>query len=188
MWMPSRDGVLKRITASFELVSKVSGSVNGKGGTTTRTPTWKPPARSQLRELAAGDPVQQLADRREQALLLDADRRIAEARGELERVDAVGVDDAVDVDVADVAFVAERGSIFFSVALKILLGSLQNIAVPISPVDGPMSPGNSFLCSKLTLIGVTNSVPLKNAPVATSTPRIRRCSWNWLILSDQALL
>ena len=84
-------------------------------------------ARSQPRELAAGEPVQQLAHRREHALLLDADRGIAEARGELERIDAVGVDDAVDVDVADVALVPQRGSIFLSVALKILFGSLQNI-------------------------------------------------------------
>ena len=38
--------------------------------------------------------------RGEQALLLDADRGIAEARGELERIDAVRVDDAVHVDVA----------------------------------------------------------------------------------------
>ena len=34
---------------------------------------------------------------------------IAEARGELERIDAVRVDDAVDVDVADVALVARAG-------------------------------------------------------------------------------
>ena len=72
--------------------------------------------------------------------------------------------------------------------MKTLLGSLQNIAVPISPVDGPMSPGNSFLCSKLTQIGLTNSLPLKKPPVATSTPMIRRCSWNSLIFFDQARL
>ena len=38
--------------------------------------------------------------------------------------------------------------------MKSRLGSLQNIEVPISPVDGPRLPGKSFLCSKLTLIGV----------------------------------
>ena len=32
-------------------------------------------------------------------------------------------------------------------------GALQNIDVPISPVEGPMFPGKSFLCSKLTLMG-----------------------------------
>jgi len=74
------------------------------------------------------------------------------------------------------------------VALKILLGSLQNMAVPISPVAGPMSPGNSFLCSKFTQIGVTNSLPLKKPPVATSTPMIRRWSWNSLIFFDHARL
>jgi hypothetical protein len=40
--MPSRFGVLKRITESFEVLSKVSGSLYGKGGTTMRTPIWKP--------------------------------------------------------------------------------------------------------------------------------------------------
>ena len=72
--------------------------------------------------------------------------------------------------------------------MKILLGSDQNIEVPISPVGGPMSPGKSFLCSKLTQMGVTNSLPLKNAPVATSTPMMRRWSWNSLILSAHARL
>ena len=38
--------------------------------------------------------------------------------------------------------------------LNSLLGPLQNISVPISPVEGPIFPGNSFLCSKLTLIGI----------------------------------
>jgi hypothetical protein len=42
MWTPSRFGFLKKITASFELRSKVSLSWNGNGGTTTRTPTWNP--------------------------------------------------------------------------------------------------------------------------------------------------
>ena len=28
------------------------------------------------------------------------------------------------------------------------------MAVPISPVGGPISPGKSFLCSKLILIGM----------------------------------
>jgi hypothetical protein len=39
MWTPSRLGVLKRMTASLELLSKVSGSLNGNGGTTILTPT-----------------------------------------------------------------------------------------------------------------------------------------------------
>src|SRR5262249_55739224 len=52
---------------------------------------------------------QQLADRHEQTLLLDADGRVAESRGELERIDAVVVDDAVDVDVPDVAFRLKPG-------------------------------------------------------------------------------
>ena len=126
----------------------------GKGGTTMRTPIWKPLLTLELRVVARGEVVEELADRRQHALLLDDDRRVAEARGELQRVDAVAVDDAVEVDVADVALLGEPGSIFGSVWLKSRLGPLQNIDVPISPVDGPMFPGKSFLCSKLTLIGV----------------------------------
>ena len=34
--------VLNRITASSELLSNVCLSLYGKGGTTIRTPTWKP--------------------------------------------------------------------------------------------------------------------------------------------------
>jgi hypothetical protein len=42
MWMPSRFGVLNRITESLEVLSKVSASLYGKGGTTMRTPIWNP--------------------------------------------------------------------------------------------------------------------------------------------------
>ncbi len=52
----------------------------------------------------AGDEVR---DGHGEAVGLDADRRIAEARGELQRIDALSVDDAVDVDVADVALLGE---------------------------------------------------------------------------------
>src|SRR4029450_1964440 len=45
-----------------------------------------------------------MANRRDHAFLLDADGWIAEARRELERIDTVAVYDAVEVDVADVAF------------------------------------------------------------------------------------
>src|SRR4051812_46796676 len=51
--------------------------------------------------------MQELAHWREQAFLLDADCGITEASGELERVNAVAVDDAVDVDVAGVALGGE---------------------------------------------------------------------------------
>ena len=51
-----------------------------------------------------------------------------------------------------------------------------------------MSPGNSFLCSKFTLMGFRNSLPLKNAPAATSTPTMRFWSWNSRIFFDQARL
>src|SRR5258705_6528606 len=54
-------------------------------------------------------------------------------------------------------------SILRSVRLKSRLGSLQNMAVPISPVGGPTSPGKSFLCSKLMLTGVTNFFPVEES-------------------------
>jgi len=41
---------------------------------------------------------------------------------------------------------------------------------------------------QFTLMGDTNSRPLKNAPVATSTPTMLLCSWNSRILSDHAFL
>src|SRR5262249_51466956 len=46
----------------------------------------------------------ELANGRDHALLLDAYGRIAEARRELERIDAIAVHDTVEIDVADVAF------------------------------------------------------------------------------------
>src|SRR6185503_9661777 len=57
-------------------------------------------ARAQFADISLAQLAEKLADRGEQALLLDADRGIAEARGEFQRIDAVRVDDAVDVDVA----------------------------------------------------------------------------------------
>ena len=58
----------------------------------------------QLRILAVRPDPEKIADRRKDAFLLNADRRIAKARSELQRIDAVVVHDAVEVDVADVAF------------------------------------------------------------------------------------
>src|SRR6185369_5780374 len=66
-------------------------------------------ASAPLRVGAGGELVEKLADRRQHAFLLDEDAGIAEAGGELERVDAVVVDDAIEVDVADVAFGGELG-------------------------------------------------------------------------------
>jgi hypothetical protein len=72
----------------------------------------------------------------------------------LERIDAIVVNDAVDVDVSDVTFLRKLSlHLPKSVWLKMRFGVLQNIEVPISPVGGPRLPGKSFLCSKLTLIG-----------------------------------
>src|SRR5262249_4719636 len=46
-------------------------------------------------------------NRRDHSLLLDADRGIAEARSEFERVNAVAVDDAIEINVADIPFLCE---------------------------------------------------------------------------------
>src|SRR5467141_23757 len=51
----------------------------------------------------------EVADRGEHAFLLDADGRVAEAGSEFERIDSVVVHDAVEVDVADEAFLGELG-------------------------------------------------------------------------------
>src|SRR5262249_58028216 len=59
---------------------------------------------------ACGEVGEELANGRSHAFLLDADRRIAEARCELERVNSVAVHDAVEIDVADVTF---RGELRF---------------------------------------------------------------------------
>ena len=64
----------------------------------------KAAAGAPLRFLAAREFPEKIADRREDAFLLDADRRIAETAGELQRLDAVAVDYAVQIDVAHVAF------------------------------------------------------------------------------------
>src|SRR5215471_16686357 len=47
---------------------------------------------------ACGEVGEELANGRSHTLLLDADRRIAEARCELERVNSVAVHDAVEID------------------------------------------------------------------------------------------
>ena len=47
-------------------------------------------------------------DVREHAFLLDHDGRVAEARGEFERIDALAVDDAVQVDIADIALAGQQ--------------------------------------------------------------------------------
>src|SRR5208283_5561610 len=78
---------------------------------------WNDDAHADLKT-AAGAPLgietggkfpEEIADGSEHAFLLDADGGIAEAGSELERVDAVVVDDAVDINVADVAFFGELG-------------------------------------------------------------------------------
>src|SRR5215469_8844125 len=90
---------LKRMAACFDTERNIASSSNGNGETTTRTPIWKP-----LFTFSFGfTPAARSARNwRSHALLLGADSGIAEARRELERIDAVAVHYADEIDVADV--------------------------------------------------------------------------------------
>src|SRR5262249_264239 len=57
-----------------------------------------------LRFLTIGKLPEQITDRRQHAFLLDADGGIAKTRSKFEREDTVVVDDAVEIDVPDIAF------------------------------------------------------------------------------------
>src|SRR5262249_39481370 len=61
----------------------------------------------QFRVYACSELREELANRRSHPLLLDADGRIPEARRELKRIDTVAVDDAIEIDVADVTLGSE---------------------------------------------------------------------------------
>ena len=56
-----------------------------------------------------GELPEEVAHGSEHAFLLDADGGIAKTAGEFERIDAVVVDDAVEIDVADITFFGELG-------------------------------------------------------------------------------
>ena len=71
---------------------------------------------------------------------------------------------------------ASHPSSFPNVSRKSLFRPAQNIEAPISSVEGPMFPGNSFLCSKLKLTRSTNSFPSKKPQIATSAPSTFRWS------------
>src|SRR5262245_11809112 len=64
----------------------------------------KPALHLQLWIHTRGEISKELANRRGHALLLDADRGIAETRRELQRVNAVTIHDTVEIDVTDVTF------------------------------------------------------------------------------------
>src|SRR4029077_11829513 len=69
-----------------------------------------------------GEFPKEIADGSEDAFLLNADGGIAEARSELERIDAVIVDDTVERDVADVALFRELGLHFQQSAVEECVG------------------------------------------------------------------
>src|SRR5262249_355191 len=98
-------------------------------------------ARAPLRFLPAGQLPKQIADWRQHTFLLNADGRIAEARSELQRIDAVVVYDAVEVDVADVAF--------FSKLRFHLQEGLREQAIGLAPEHG----GAHFSCGRSDVAG-----------------------------------
>lgn len=71
---------------------------------------------------AGGKLPEEVAHGSEHAFLLDADGGIAETAGEFERIDAVVVDDAVEIDVADVTFFGELGLHFEERLVKEAVG------------------------------------------------------------------
>src|SRR5258708_285420 len=83
--------------------------VEGKGRNNDADADLKAAACAPLGIEAGGEFPEEIADGREYSFLVDAGGGITEARSEFERVDAVVVDDAVDVDVADIAFFGELG-------------------------------------------------------------------------------
>src|SRR5579871_102793 len=95
------DGVVfgKRFERSFV--------VEGKWRNDDANADLEAAARAPLGFGTGGKFPEEVADGREHAFLLDADRWISEAGRKFERIDAVAVDDAIQVDVADVAFFGE---------------------------------------------------------------------------------
>src|SRR6266436_2782062 len=83
--------------------------VKGKGRNDDADTDLKAAASAPLGIEAGGEVPEEVGDGSEYSFLLDADGGITEARSEFERIDAVVVDDAVDVDTADVAFFGELG-------------------------------------------------------------------------------
>ncbi len=71
---------------------------------------------------AIGKFPEEIANGGEDAFLLNADGGVAEAGGEFEGIDTVIVDDAVDVDIADVAFFGELGLHFQESAVEESVG------------------------------------------------------------------
>src|SRR5262249_52373561 len=71
---------------------------------------------------SAGEVPEKLTDRSIHARLLNTDGRIAEARGELQRIDAISVDDTIHVDIAHVTFFGELRLHFLQRLIEKLVG------------------------------------------------------------------
>jgi len=93
---------------------------------------------------ASGKLPEKIADGREHAFLLDADGGVAEARSEFERVDTVVVDNAVQVDVTDVAFLGELGLHFEKRAIEEEIGLAPEHGGSHFAGGGPDFSGEKF--------------------------------------------
>ena len=102
-------GFLKTMAPFLEKDSKVGSSSKGNGRNDDTNAELEAAAGAPFGVGAGGEFPEEVAHGSEHAFLLDAYGGIAEAAGEFERIDAVVVDDAVEVDVADVAFFGELG-------------------------------------------------------------------------------
>ena len=122
MWMPSFIGPLENDGGIFGEGVEGFFVVEGKRRNDDAHADLKAAARAPLGFQAVGEFPEKIADGREHAFLLDADGGIAEARSEFQRIDAVVVDDAVHVDVADVAFFGELGLHFQQRAVEERVG------------------------------------------------------------------
>src|SRR5688572_28323741 len=100
----------RRLEEDYRILGSVLqslGIVIGEGRYDDAHADLEAAACAQPRNRAVRELAQQVAHRRKNSFLLDADRRVAEARGEFERVDPVVIHDAVDVDVTGVAGLGE---------------------------------------------------------------------------------
>jgi len=92
-----------------------------------------------------GEVVEELAGRRLERLLLQRDRRVPEPWCELKGKYADLVDNTTQVDTPTCPSSASQSSSFPNVSSNNSFRPAQDIDVPISPVDGPISPANDFL-------------------------------------------
>src|ERR1700757_698937 len=102
---------------------------------------------------AVGQIPEKVADRSQNAFLLDADGGIAKARGELERINSVVIHNAVQVDVADIAFFGELGFHLEQGTIKERVGLTPAHCRAHFSGGRPDFPGKQFLVFEIDIDG-----------------------------------